>query len=171
MKKLTNKQLILIKKCVGVGCAVVCMILMLFNAINYISSSTLGGGNDSITWDDGVSLYGFLFNKDLVVLDSKVEYLQAIFNFSYVIMWISFVLLILALCVSIYGIFCKKNIFSKIGSITLLVAMALLMTISFNSHRVSDITVKYISVFSIFYIIALIVSVVGAFSTLTIKDK
>lgn len=170
MKKLDAKQLIFVKKCIGAGCVFVCLLLMLFKVFNYTSSSTIANG-EAITWSEGFSLYNFLFNGDLFVLEYNVNYLREVFVYSHVIMWIGFILLVLALGISIYGIFNKKNIFSKIGSITLLAVMALFITISFDSHRVSSITVKYISVFNVFYIMALIVSVIGAFSTLTIKDK
>jgi len=170
MKNLTNKQLVLIKKCIGAGCALICLLLMFFKVFNYTSSSSVLNG-DAITWSKGVSLYSFLFNGDLVVLDSPVSYLREMFGYSHVIMWISFVISLLSLGVLVFGIFSKKNLFSKIGSIALVVAMALFITISFDSQPIGDITVKYLSIFTPFYIISLIISVIGLFSTLTLKDK
>ena len=170
MKKFTNKQLVLVKKCIGVGCALVCLLLMFLNVFKYTSSSSLSSGSD-ITWGKGVSLYSFLFNGDLFVLDTTVLYLRDMFVYSYVVMWISFVLSLLSLIILVYGVFSKKNLFSKIGSIVLVVALGLFITISFDSQVVSSITIKYLNVFTPVYIISVIISVLGLLSTVTLKDK
>ena len=95
VKNLSNEKIIFIKRLIGLGSAVVCLLLMLINFISYTSSSTLNSGS-AITWDDGLSLFSFLFNGSYEVLDSKASILRDIFTFSYVLAWISFVLCIIS---------------------------------------------------------------------------
>lgn len=169
MDNLTKKQLIFIKKCIGAGCAFLCLVLMLFAGFKYVSSSQITSG-DSITWDDSFSIYSMLFNGDKVVLDSQIKYLRELFDFSYVIMWISFVLMVISFGILIYGIFSKKNLVSKIGSIVLVASFAILILVSFDDFKIGR-TVRYLSIFNPAYLICLSLSFVGLFSTLTIKDK
>ena len=170
MKNLSDKKLVLIKKCIVVGCAGICLLLMLLNTFKYTSSSSLSGGGDSITWSDSFSLYDFLFNGNLTVLDSKVTYLRELFSFSYVVMWISFILSPIALLILSYGIFNKKNLFSKVGSIIIVVSTALLILISFDTHSLGR-TTKYLTVFTPFYLIALSLSVISLVTVLSIKEE
>lgn len=170
MKNLSNKQLLLIRKCIGVGCAVVCLFLMFLNMFKYTSSTSLSSGNDAVTWSEGISLYNFLFNGDKVVLYDSVEYLREIFAFSHVIMWISFIASVLALGALIYGAFSKKILFSKIGSIGLVCAIGILILISFDSYSIVR-TTKYLSIFTPVYLISLVISIIGLFSIVTISDN
>ena len=120
MKNLSNEKIIFIKRLIGLGSAVICLLLMLINFISYTSSSTINSGA-AITWDDGFSLFGFLFNGNYEVLDSKVSILRDIFTFSYVLSWISFVLCAISIIVLAIGVITKRNMTTKIGSYILLV--------------------------------------------------
>jgi len=170
MKNLSNKQLITIKKCIALGCAVICLLLMLFKGIEYTSSSKLSSGSDPISWSDTISLYSILFNKDAMVLENNVGYVREVLTFSYIVMWISFVLSIISLGILVYGIFSKKSLFSKIGSTIFVSSFIMLVLVNFDNYEIG-ITTKYLSVSTPFYLIALLVSIVGLFSTFTIKDK
>ena len=85
-------------------------------------------------------------------------------------MWISFVASCVALVLLIYGVFDKKNLFSKIGSISLVFSYAILILLSFDSYSFSR-TTKYLSIFTPAYFAVLVISVISLFSTITIKEK
>ena len=169
MKKLSKEKLVLIKKLIGVGSGVLCILLMFINFITYTSSSSLASGS-SITWDDKVSLFNFLFNGNLEVLDAKVSVLRDVFTFSYVVMWFSFVLCLVSVIVLVVGIFMKKSLISKVGSSMLLGAILLLTIISFNKYEVGN-TIRYLNVFGWSYVLITLISIVGMAATFTVKDK
>lgn len=170
MGKISNKQLITIKKCISLGCAVICMILMAFKGMEYISSSKLTSGSDPIVWSDTISLYSILFNKDAMVLENNVGYIREVLTFSYVVMWISFVLSVVSLGILVYGVYSKKSLFSKIGSCILTASFILLLLVNFDNYEIG-ITTKYLSISTPLYLITLLVSIIGLFSIFTIKDK
>lgn len=169
MKNMSKEQLILIKKGIGAGCALLCLLLMLFNVFTYTSSTSVLSGGD-VTWDDGVSLYTMLFNGDSIVVYDKVSYIREILVFSQVVMWISFIGMVGSFCVGAYGVFTKKNLFSKIASISLISSIGILLLINFDVEKIAN-TSKYLSVLTPFYFICLLVAGLGLLSTLTIKDK
>ena len=143
--------------------------LFFLNVFKYTSSSSvISGGN--VTWDEGVSLYNFLFNGDLLVVYDKIEYIREILPFSCVIMWISFIGMLVSLGISIFGIFHKKGWFSKIGNIILMICLSILILISFEVETVVN-TSKYLSVITPGYFICLVVGGLGVFSTITLKNK
>ena len=156
MKNMSKEQLILIKKGIGAGCILVCLLLMLFNVFTYTSSTSVMSGGD-VTWNEGVSLYTMLFSGDSIVVYDKVEYIREILTFSCVIMWISFIGMIGAFCLGAYGIFCKRNLFSKIASIVLISSLGILLLVNFGVERVAN-TSKYLSVLTPFYFVCLILS-------------
>ena len=144
MKNMSKEQLILIKRGIGTGCALVCLLLMLFNVFTYTSSTAVLSGGD-VTWDEGVSLYTMLFNGDSIVVYDKVSYIREILVFSQVIMWIGFIGMIGSFCIGAYGIFTKKNLFSKIASISLISSLAILLLINFDVEKAVN-TSKYLTV-------------------------
>lgn len=169
MKSLSKEKLILIKKLIGLGSGILCILLMLVNFITYTSSSSLASGT-SITWDDKVSLFSFLFNGDLEVLDAKVSVLRDVFTFSYVIMWVSFILCLVSIIVLTVGVFMKKSVISKIGNGLLLGAILILSFVSFNKYDAGN-TIRYLNVFGWGYIFIILISIVGIGSTFTLEDK
>ena len=92
------------------------------------------------------------------------------FGFSYVVMWISFVLQIVSLGFLVYGIFSKKSLFSKIGSVSLLLSYAILILVSFDTYSLGK-TIKYLSVFNVLYLIELLLCGISMFFAFTIKGK
>lgn len=170
MKKLTNKQIILAKKSVGAGCALLCIVFALLNVFTYTSSSEMFNGTEYLTWSEGFSMFNFLFNGDSTVLETNVSYIRKMFGFSYVIVWISFVLQIISLGILVYGIFSKKNLFSKVGSVVLLVSYVILILVSFDTYSLGK-TVKYLSVFNLVYFVELLLCGFSVFCTYTIKGK
>lgn len=169
MKNLTKEQLLFIRKCIGAGCIFVCLLLMFLHVFSYTSSSSLKSGGD-VTWSDGISLYSFLFSTDLLVVYDKIEYIREFLVFSNVVMWVSFVAMVAALGVSIYGIFSKNILFSKIASIGLMAALGILLFVIFDIEKISN-TTKYLSVLTPSYLLVLAVGGLGLFSTITIKNK
>lgn len=170
MRNLTNKQLVLIKKCIAAGCALLCTVFILLNIFTYTSSTEMFDGTEYLTWSDGFSMFNFLFNGKANVLDNNVYFIREMFGFSYVIIWISFILLIISLGILIYGIFNKKSLFSKIGSMSLLVSFSILILVNFNTVSLGK-TVIYLSVFNVFYLIQVLLCGISVFSTFTIKEK
>lgn len=170
MKNLSNKQLILIKKCVAVSCAVLCIIFMLFNIFTFTSRTTLSNGEDFISVSRGFSMFGFLFGNESASLGMNFSIVRDFFGFSYVMVWISFVSQIISLGILIYGVFSKKSLFSKIGSVSLLVSYAILISISFDTYSLGR-TVKYLSIFNLYYLVELLLCLCSVFSTFTIKEK
>lgn len=169
MKKLSNQKLLLLKKVVGAACALLCLLFMLFNVFNYTSSTSLASG-ENLTWSEGFSMINFLFNGKKDVLETTISILREVFSFSFVIVWVSFVLQIVALGILIYGIFNRKSLFSKIGSITLVVSLALLILVSFETYSLGK-TVRYLSIFTPFYFISLAISIVGLIGIFNIKNR
>lgn len=169
MKNLSNEKIIFIKRLIGLGSAVVCLLLMLINFISYTSSSTLNSGA-AITWDDGLSLFSFLFNGKYEVLDSKVSILRDIFTFSYVLAWISFVLCGASIIVLSVGIIKKNNMITKIGSYILLVSTLILVLSIFDRYEAGN-TVKYLNIFTWGYGLIVLVSSLGLAATITLEDK
>ena len=170
MKNLSNKQLVLIKKSVGCICGLLCLIFMFLNVFKYTSSTSIYGGEDNLTWREGVSVFSFLFTGNKEVLETNVSVLREILSFSYVVTWISFVVQGVSFGVLIYGVFSKKSLFSKIGSVALLVGVVLLLLVNFNVHELGK-TIRYLSTFNVIYFICVVLSVLGLFSTFTVKDK
>lgn len=168
MKKLNNKQM-LIRKLVSLGCAVVCVLLMMVNFISYTSSSSLIGGG-AVTWNNKVSLFNFLFNGDKVVMDAEVSVLRDVFGFAYVIMWISFILFVASIVLLTIGVFMKKTLISKLGSCILFGGLLLLCLISFDKYEFGN-TIKYMDVFTLMYGVIVLVSVGGLVSSLTLDNK
>lgn len=170
MKNLSNKQIILIKKCVAAGCALLCMILMLFNILSYTSSTEIANSGEHLTWKDDFSVFSFLFNAKVDVLETNISVLRNLFPFSYVIVWVSYIVQTISFYILVYGIFNVKNLFSRIGAISLLSSIGLLLLVSFDVDILGK-TIRYLSVFTPFYFIALIISVIGLISVLNIKNK
>ena len=169
MKKLSNEKIIFIKRLIGLSCAVLCLLFMLINFISYTSSSTLKNGS-AITWDDGLSLFSFLFNGNYEVLDSKASILRSIFTFSYVLSWISFVLCVISIGVLSVGVIKKNNLITKIGSYILLVATLILVLTIFDRYESGN-TVKYLNIFTWGYGLIVLVSSLGLVATITLEDK
>ena len=93
MDKIKNaSQLAIIKKLIALGCSLLCVLLLFTKMLKYTATTTLIGGSDSITMSGGFSLFNFLFNGDLNVMDTKIKFLREMFSFSHVVMWISFCL-------------------------------------------------------------------------------
>lgn len=170
MKNLTNKQLILIKKCISTGCCLLCLVFMLLNIFTYTSSTEMFNGTEYLTWNDGFSMFNFLFNGNVTVLETNVSFIREMFSFSFVIVWISFVLQIVSLGILVYGIFSKKILFSKIGSTCLLVSYIILILVSFDTYTLGK-TVRYLSIFNIFYLIELLFCGISMFCAFTVKEK
>lgn len=170
MKNLSNKQLVLMKKCVAAGCALLCMVFMLFNVFTFTSSTTFSNGEDVYSESGGFSMFGFLLGNESTSLGMSFSVLRELFSFSYVIVWISFVLQVIALGILIYGVFSKKSWLSKIGSICLLVSYGILILVSFDTYPLGR-TVKYLSIFNVWYFIEIMLCSISAFSTFTIKEK
>ena len=169
MKKFSNHELVVIKKLIGLGSAFLCLLMMLFNFIEYTSSSSLLSGG-TITESEGVSLINFLFNKNHEVFDGNVEILRDVFGYSYVVMWIVFILSIVSVILLAIGFFMKQGMISKIGSSVSLGTVVLLMTLTFNRYSIGS-TVRYLDVFTWIYGIIVIISGIGFVSTITLKDK
>ena len=91
MKILSKEKNVLIRKLIGLGSAIFCLVLMFLKFINYTSISEVTNSN-SIIWDDGISLFSLLFSDKAEVLATPVSYLREIFVYGNVIMWISFIL-------------------------------------------------------------------------------
>ena len=96
MKTLDKKQVILIKKIVSFACIALTMLLFLIGTFNYVSTTAIMSGSN-VTMQDSFSLYQFLFDSKQTILDSRVDLLRNVFSFSHILMWISFVLNIIAL--------------------------------------------------------------------------
>lgn len=169
MKNLDEKKLILIKKLIGLGSAILCVLLMLFKFIKYTSSSLLLSGG-SITWSAKTSLFTFLFNGDYTLLDGRISTLRDVFPFSYVVMWMTFIISLISIVILSVGIFTKKNLVSKIGSYALIAGILLLTLLSFNRYEASK-TLRYLDCFSPTYLLILFISFIGVLSTHTLKDK
>ena len=104
MKILSKEKTVLIRKLIGLGSAILCLLLMFFEFINYTSMSEVTNSS-SIVWDDGMSLFSFLFSNKTEVLSIPVSRLREIFVYSNVIMWISFVLVCISIVILSCGIF------------------------------------------------------------------
>lgn len=169
MKNLSDEKIILIRRLIGLGSAIICLLLMLLNFINFTSTSTVNSSS-SITWDEGFSLFSFLFNGKTEVLAMPITYLREIFGYSYVVMWIVFSLVLISICVLAVGIFMKKSIVSKIGSCFLVSAIVLLFTMSFDRYSIGN-TVMYLDMFTWGFWLIAIISAVGLYSTIMLKDK
>ena len=104
------------------------------------------------------------------VLAMPITYLREIFGYSYVVMWIVFSLVLISICVLAVGIFMKKNIVSKIGSCFLVSAIVLLFTMSFDRYSIGN-TVMYLDMFTWGFWLIAIISAVGLYSTIMLKDK
>ncbi len=158
----------LYKKIISLLCSVICLALMSLKVFKYNVTSSYR--DTVVSTSEGVSLYNFLFNKNLFLLDYKVSEIQSLLKFSYVIVWISFILCILSLITLIIGLILKKNLFCKIGSILLVSSMIILMLTNFSS-KTSYITIRNLSVYTIVYLISLLISIASLFSTLSLKKK
>lgn len=169
MKILSKEKNVLIRKLIGLGSAILCLLLMFFKFINYTSMSEVTNSS-SIVWDDGMSLFSFLFSNKTEVLSIPVSRLREIFVYSNVIMWISFVLVCISIVILSGGIFLKKNIISKVGSLVLVSAIVLLFTISFDRYSIGN-TVAYLDLFTVGFWFMAIISAIGLYSTSTLKDS
>lgn len=169
MKNLNDEKIVLIRKLIGLGSAVLCFLLMFLKFINFTSTSTVNSSS-SITWDEGFSLFNFLFNGKMEVLAMPITYLREIFGYSYVVMWIVFSLVLISICILTVGIFTKKNIVSKIGSCVLVSSLVLLFTISFDRYSIGN-TAMYLDMFTWGFWLIAIISAVGLYSTIMLKDK
>lgn len=169
MKILSKEKNVLIRKLIGLGSAILCLLLMFLKFINYTSISEVTNSN-SIIWDDGISLFSLLFSDKAEVLATPVSYLREIFVYGNVIMWISFILVCISIIVLGGGIFFKKSIASKVGSIILVSSMVLLFTVSFDKYHIGN-TVMYLDVFTWGFWLMVIISAIGLYSTSTLKDS
>ena len=169
MKNLSKEKIIFIRKLIGLGSAVLCLLLMLFKFINYTSMSEVTNSS-SIVWDEGISLFSFLFSDKAEVLAVPASRLREIFAYSNVVMWIVFILVCISIVILGSGLFFKKNLVSKIGSIILVSAHVLLFTVSFDRYSIGN-TVAYLDVFTLGFWLMVIISVVGLYSTVTLKDN
>lgn len=169
MNKFDKKKLIFIKKLIGLSSCILCIALMAINFISYTSSSSLNNG-DSVVLDDKFSLFSFLFNKNCIVLDSKVLFLRNIFKFSYVIMWISFILTLSSIVVAIIGIAAKKTVLSKIGNYILTFGVIILSLMFFDRYSIGN-TVKFLNIFTWQYGLIILVNLIGLYSTMTIYER
>lgn len=158
----------LYKRIISLLCSGICLDLMALKVFKYNVTSSYR--NTIVSTGEGVSLYNFLFNKNLFLLDYKVGEIQNLLKFSYVIVWISFVLSVLSLIILIIGLILKKNLFCKIGSILLVSSMMILILTNFSS-KTSYITTRNLNVYTVAYLIALLVSIASLFSTLSLKKK
>lgn len=171
MDKIKNaSQLAIIKKLIALGCSLLCALLLFTKMLKYTATTTLIGGSDSITMSGGFSLFNFLFNGDLNVMDTKIKFLREMFSFSHVVMWISFCLCMLSIIVLIAGFFAKKSVISKIGSITLTASVIVVAITSFNRFPSGN-TIRYIEFFTIPFVLAIILSFVALFVTFSIADN
>ena len=168
VKNLSKEKLILFKKLIGLGSAVLCLVLMFIRFIKYTSTSTTLSGS-SITFDENLSLYEFLFNKDYIVFDGNVGILRDAFGYSHVIMWLVFILCLISVVTLTVGVFMKKSLFSKIGNCILLGAFIVLITMIFDKESSAN-TVRYLNVFTWGYGLLVIASGLGFMSTITLKD-
>ena len=82
MKNLSNKQLVLIKKCIAAGCAVLCIVFMLFNVFTFTSSTTFSNGEDIYSESGGFSMLGFLLGNESTALDMNFSIVRDFFPFS-----------------------------------------------------------------------------------------
>ena len=169
MKKMTNNKVIFLKRNVGVICGLLCLILMFFNVFNYISSTEIISRGENLIWSDGFSMFNFLFNDKLDVLETNVSLLRKMFPFAHVIVWISYIAQLISFSILIHGAVSKKNLFSKIGAISLVSSVTMLILVSFDVYSLGR-TVRYISIFTPFYFIALAISVIGLIAILNIKS-
>lgn len=168
MKNMNNEKMILVKKLIGLGSAVLCLLLMLIKFIKYTSTSTLVSGG-SLTWESNISLYSFLFDKDYESFDGTISILKEAFAYSNVVMWISFVLCVVSVIVLTVGVFVRKGLVSKIGSFILIGAIVILATLIFDKETSAN-TVRYLNVFTIGYLLLIVTSGLGLMATVTIKD-
>jgi len=157
-----------VRKIIGAGSGIVCLLMLFLKFISYTSTSTVSSDIE-ITWTDNISVFSFLFNKDYEVFDCRVEVLRDIFGFSYVIMWISFILILIGVVTLIVGVFVKKSLISKIGSIIVISSLLLLILIAFDVYK-SGITVRYLDVFTWAYPLSVFVGGFGVFNTIILKD-
>jgi len=169
MKNMSKEKLIFIKKLVGVGSAVLCLLMMMFNFIDYTSTSSIATGGD-ITWSDSFSLFSFLFNGNKEVIDCNISVLRDVFTFSYVIVWISAVLCLASIIISLVGVFSKKNIFSKMGGYISIVSALILILITFNRYSAGN-TIRYLDVFNWIYAIIIFVTILGTVCVVSIDEK
>jgi hypothetical protein len=168
MKNMNKEKLILVKKLIGLGSAVLCLLLMLIKFIKYTSTSTLVSGG-SLTWESNISLYSFLFNKDFEAFDGTISVLREAFEYSHVVMWISFILCLVSVAILTAGVFMKKGLLSKIGSFVLMGAIVILATLIFDRETSAN-TVRYLNVFTIGYLLLIVTSGLGLMATVTIKE-
>ena len=169
MKNLGKDKLNFIKKLIGLCSAVLCFLMFLFNFIDYTSTTTLSSGGN-ITGSGGVSMFSFLFNENKDVFDGTVGILRDVFTYSYVIMWISFILVAASIIVLGIGFIYKKTLISKIGSGVLAGGVVLLITMIFDTYKIGN-TVRYLNVFTWIYVLMLFICVMGLLSIFTIDDK
>ena len=170
MKKFKKKNMILIKKCIGLAGSVFCLFLMMFNFIKYTSSTTLISGSD-ITFYSNVSLTKFLFNGEYAVFDGNINILRDVFGYSHVLLWIVFILSIISIVTLVCGIFVKKSLISKIGSCVSLGSVLLLLTLAFDRYSYGNNTVRYLDIFTLIYGLMILFSVLGFISVITLEDK
>lgn len=168
MKNLSKEKLVLIKKLIGLGSCVLCLIFLLIPFIKYTSTSTLASGG-SITYDDGVSLYNFLFNKSYKVFDGNLGILRDAFSYSYVAGWIGFILSLCSLVLFVLGVFMKKGFLSKIGGYVLGTSIVVLATLIFD-REASGNTVRYLNVVTWGYGLLVVTGGLGVLATVTLKD-
>lgn len=169
MKNLSKDKVVFLKKIIGLCSALLCLLMLFLNFIDYTSSSTLlSGGN--ITKSSSVSLFNFIFNKDHKVFDGNISILREVFKYSYVIMWISFILILVSIIIFLFGYFYKKSLLSKIGSFVLLAGIILLGTMFFDKYSVGN-TVRYLNVFTLEYCLCLFVCVFGLVTSFNLDNK
>ena len=169
MKKMKKNKLILVKKLIGLGSAVLCLLFMFIKFIKYTSTSTLISGG-SLTWDSNISLYNFLFSEKHDVFDGSISIVREAFGYSHVVLWISFILCLASVAILTVGIFMKKGLISKIGSFVLMGAIVILATLIFDREASAN-TVRYLNVFTLGYLLLIVTSGLGLMATVTIKDK
>ena len=169
MKKLSESRLIIIKKIIGFCSALICMSLMFVGVIRYTSSSMIGSSKDSVQFSDSVSLYSFLFNGNYEVLDSKVSILRDTFKFSYMILWMCFIFCLVGIALLAISFFVKKSLISKIGGYIFLGGILALSLLVFDRYERGN-TVKYLDVFTWWYGLIILVSIVGLMSSSSLTD-
>ena len=163
-KKKTNNMVSLVKKGIALLASVVTFIFFFLEMIAVKTKYVNVLKDESEVETAGVKFSEFLFSEDY-------EAVRETFGTATTIMWIVFILVIVSVVLTALAFFMKKGaMFSKVGSVVLVLAMVLMFVINFDKvETILKITTWYSNITAL-YFVALALSV-GGFASVATLDK
>lgn len=166
-KKIKKDSMCLLKKGVTLAASVLVFIFMFLELLAVKSKGSLFGKESDVE-TEGVKFIDLLFHEDFEVIREEL-------STTTMILWVSFVLVILAIILSAISLIVKKkgSLFAKVGGVLLVVSMLVLFVVNSDKATLSVLGLAsaetWISNITVLYFVSLVLSVGGLVSALSLK--